>query len=83
MKLPRLHDLAAALRGGVPSLAVGGIVPEARALPLAALHAEGWPEGPALVVVPGEREAAELVAGLEILAPGLRTATAPSELSTP
>lgn len=83
MKLPELEDLAAALRGGAVSPAVGGVVPEARALPLAALLAAGWPEGPALVIVPGVREASELVAGLRLLAPGCRVAAAPAELAAP
>ncbi len=83
VKLPSFEDLAAALRGGGAALAVGGVVPEARSLPLAALLAAGWPEGPALIVVPGRREATEVVAGLGVLAPTCRVALAPSELSAP
>ncbi len=81
--LPPLDDLAAALRGGGGLYAVGGLVPEARALPLASLLAAGWPGGPALVVVPGVGEAAELAAGLDILAPGVAVAVVPAELAAP
>jgi len=83
VNLPNLEDLAAALRGGAPALAIGGVVPEARPLPLAALMAVGWPGEPALAVVPGRRDAAELAAGLAVLAPARRVAVAPSELSAP
>jgi len=83
VRLPNLEDLAAALRGGAPGLAIGGVVPEARPLPLAALMASGWPAEPALVVVSGRQEAAELVAGLAVLVPERRVAVAPSELSAP
>jgi len=83
VKLPSLDDLAAALRGGVAPVAVGGVVPEARPLPLAGLLEAGWPQGSALVVVPGGREALELAAGLGVVAPACRVAVAPSELSAP
>ncbi len=83
LPLPPLDELAAALRGGGGLRAVGGVVPEARALPLASLLAAGWPGGTALVVVPGVGEAAELAAGIELLAPGAPVAVVPSELAAP
>ena len=56
--------------------AAGGVCPGARALVLAAL-ASG--ETPTVVVVPNERDAEELVAGLELLAPGVAAAVLPAE----
>ena len=55
--LPDLSTLAAELKTGAPGLAVGGVVPGARALALAAVAAHGWPERLALVVVPHVAEA--------------------------
>jgi len=81
--LPDLATLAAALAAGEPDLAVGGVIPPARALALAALWQEGWPGGRCLVVVPHVDEAEELAAGLELLAPGLRVAVAPAEVAGP
>ena len=68
--LPDLSALAAELDAGSPGLAIGGVVPGARCLAVAALAAGGWPKGRTLVVVPHVSEAADLAAGLSILAPG-------------
>ncbi len=81
--LPDLSTLAAELEKGVPGLAVGGIVPGARALAVAAVAAHGWPEGLALVVVPHVAEVEDLAAGLRLLAPDLRVGVAPAELASP
>ncbi len=81
--LPVFPGLAAALAGGGRFLAVGGVIPAARSLVLASLANEGWPSGCALIVVPRVSDAEELAAGLELLAPGLRTAVAPAELAAP
>ena len=64
-------------------LAVGGVVPSARALALAGLAEDGWPGACTLVVVPRVAEATELVAGLELLAPDLETGLVPAELASP
>ncbi len=61
--------------GGAPH-AVGGVCPAARSLVLAALARDG---GPTVVVVPTERDADELVAGLELIAPTLAAAALPPE----
>ena len=50
--LPDLSTLAEELERGVSGLAVGGVVPGARALAVAAIAAHGWPKGRAVVVVP-------------------------------
>jgi transcription-repair coupling factor (superfamily II helicase) len=55
---------------------VGGVCPAARALALAAL-ASG--RGPTVAVVPSERDAEELIAGLELVAPELAAAALPAE----
>ncbi len=82
LPLPSLPGLTAALRGGGGPLAVGGIAPGARALVLAALAAEGWPEGCTLVVVPRIEDATGLAAGLELLAPRVGVGVAPAELAS-
>jgi transcription-repair coupling factor (superfamily II helicase) len=81
--LPDLRGLARELKDGAPGLAIGGVVPGARALPLAALAAHGWPEGLAVVAVPHLSEAWDLTAGLELLAPNLRVGVVPAELAGP
>jgi transcription-repair coupling factor (superfamily II helicase) len=81
--LPDLRTLAADLEQGAPGLAVGGVVPGARALALAAVAAHGWPKGLALVVVPHVAEAEDLAASLHLLAPDLRVGVAPAELASP
>jgi transcription-repair coupling factor (superfamily II helicase) len=80
---PDLSDLADALRRGEESLAIGGVVPGSRSLALAALARAGWPRDRCLVVVPNTAEAADLAAGLEILAPELRVGVVPAETAAP
>ncbi|HPC81753.1 MAG TPA: transcription-repair coupling factor [Thermoanaerobaculaceae bacterium] len=55
--------------------AICGVVPGARAVAVAALAGKN----PAVVVVPSPRDAEELAAGLELLAPGLAAAVLPAE----
>ncbi len=88
--LPDLSSLARELDDRAPGLAIGGVVPGARALALAALAREGWPRRPtddkakpALVVVPHLAEADDLAAGLQLLEPSLRVGVAPAELAGP
>jgi transcription-repair coupling factor (superfamily II helicase) len=81
--LPDLSTLATDLENGAPGLAVGGVVPGARSLAVAAVAAHGWPKGLALVVVPHVAEAEDLAAGLRLLAPDLRVGFAPAELASP
>jgi transcription-repair coupling factor (superfamily II helicase) len=83
LPLPDLSALARDLRAGEPGLAMGGVVPGARALVLAALADRGWPPRPTLVVVPQVAEAEDLVAGLELLAPQLRVGLAPAAIAAP
>ncbi|MCG6961786.1 MAG: transcription-repair coupling factor [Acidobacteria bacterium] len=83
LPLPDLSDLAAALRSGGRRLAVGGVVPGARPLPLAALARAGWPPACTLVVVPRAGEAAELADGLRLLAPDLEVGLVPPEAASP
>ena len=61
--------------GGEPH-AVGGVCPAARSLVVAALAAG---RGAWVVVVPSERDAEELVAGLDLLAPEAGAAALPAE----
>jgi len=56
--------------------ALGGVCPGARALAVAALAPE---RGAVLVVVPTQREAEQLLAGLDLLAPELNAAVLPVE----
>jgi len=81
--LPDLATLTRELRDGVPGLAVGGVVPGARALVMAALAEHGWPTDLTLVVVPRTRDAENLAAGLGLLAPDLRVGLAPAEFAGP
>jgi len=83
LPLPDLSDLAAVVRGGGRRLAIGGVVPGARALPLAALSREEWPTHCTLAVVPRVGEAAELVEGLRLLAPDLEVGLIPAETASP
>jgi transcription-repair coupling factor (superfamily II helicase) len=70
LPLPALDDLRAALDAAEESLALGGVVPGARGLALAAV--EGWLAGRrTAVVVPHAAEAEEVAAVLDLLAPGL------------
>ena len=61
--------------GGAPH-AVGGVCPAARGLAVAALAAG---HAATTVVVPSERDAEDLVAGLELLVPGSPSAALPAE----
>jgi transcription-repair coupling factor (superfamily II helicase) len=81
--LPDLPGLVDALARGDHDLAVGGVVPAARSLVLAAL-ADVWRQpGCTLVVVPHLAEAHDLAAGLELLASDLRVAVVPAETAAP
>jgi transcription-repair coupling factor (superfamily II helicase) len=80
---PDLSTLVEALERGDRALAVGGVVPGARALPLAALAAGGWRPTTALVVVPHVADVDDLAAGFELLAPGLRVGRVPGDLCAP
>jgi transcription-repair coupling factor (superfamily II helicase) len=81
--LPELQELADALGAGRRPLAIGGISPGARALVLAALAGHGVPFRRALVVVPHLAEAADLAAGLHLLAPRLAVGVVPAEGASP
>jgi len=86
--LPDLSTLARELEDRGTGLAVGGVVPGARPLALAALARHGWPRPssdgmrePALVVVPHLAEAEDLAVGLRLLDPSLRVGVVPAELA--
>ncbi len=81
--LPDLGELAAALGSGRRPLAIGGITPGARALVLAALARRGSVFRRSLVVVPHVAEAADLAAGLRLLAPELTVGVVPAEGASP
>jgi transcription-repair coupling factor (superfamily II helicase) len=81
--LPELEDLAEALARGERPLAVGGIVPGARSLVLAALASARRPAGRTLVVVPHLSEGEDLAAGLRLLAPQMRVGVVPAEVAAP
>jgi transcription-repair coupling factor (superfamily II helicase) len=81
--LPDLRSLAGELNRGAADLALGGVVPAARSLALAALAEAGWIPRPCLVVVPHLADSSELAAGLALLAPRLAVGAAPAELATP
>jgi transcription-repair coupling factor (superfamily II helicase) len=81
--LPDLTALAEAIARDDRHLAIGGIVPPARALVVASLLARQVDPGCVLVVVPHLADADELVAGLELLAPDLRAAAVPPEVAAP
>ena len=81
--LPDLTGLAEALERGDRDLAVGGVVPTARALVTASLAGTWAGQGCTLVVVPHLADADDLVAGLELLAPEVRVAGVPAETAAP
>lgn len=81
--VPDLSDLATALAGGETDLALGGVVPSARGLVVAALAAAGWRPGLCLLAVPNLAEVSDAVGGIELLAPGLRVAAVPAECASP
>jgi transcription-repair coupling factor (superfamily II helicase) len=81
--LPELTDLACAIRDGRQPVAIGGIVPGARALVLAGLARAKWPLGRCMVVVPHLGESSDLVAGLHLLAPSLRVGEVPAGGTAP
>ncbi len=83
LPLPALDDLAAALAAGKRPLALGGVVPEARALAVAGLAAAGWRPRPLVVVVPHLGEVHELAAALALLAPELGVGVVPAESAAP
>jgi transcription-repair coupling factor (superfamily II helicase) len=81
--VPDLSQLVLELQRGVSGLAIGGVVPGARALVLSALSADGWPPHLTTVVVPHVAEAEDLAEGLGLLAPDLRVGVAPAEIAGP
>jgi transcription-repair coupling factor (superfamily II helicase) len=81
--LPDLSALVRDLDHGVAGVAVGGVVPGARALVLAAAAVRGWPGCRTLVVVPHLADAEDLAAGLGLLAPALRVGVVPAEMAGP
>ncbi|HPA79273.1 MAG TPA: transcription-repair coupling factor [Thermoanaerobaculales bacterium] len=81
--LPELGELAGALSSGRRPLAIGGVTPGARALVLAALARRGLASRRSLVVVPHVAEAADLAAGLRLLAPELAVGVVPAEVASP
>jgi len=81
--LPDLSALVGDLEREVPGLAVGGVVPGARPLVLAAAAVYGWPARRSLVVVPHVADADNLAAGLGLLAPDLRVGVVPAEMAGP
>jgi transcription-repair coupling factor (superfamily II helicase) len=83
LPFPDLQSLVDAIGEGRGDLAIGGIVPPARALVLAAMQRHGWPGGRSLVVVANPSEARELAAGLDLLAPDLAVGVVPSEAASP
>jgi len=80
--LPDLKDLINSWTRGEPGLALGGIIPEARGLALAALDAQGFFRKKAVVVVAHESEAEEMEAVVELLRPELRVLRVPAGLSS-
>ncbi len=81
--LPDLRALVRDLDRGSPGLAIGGVVPGARALVLAAAAAHGWPDRRTLVVVPHVADADDLAAGLRLLAPEVRVGVVPADMAGP
>lgn len=80
--LPDLSELASALKGREDRLALGGVVPPARALVLAALAQHAAFDDGAVVIQAHEKEVEETAALLQILAPELRVAVAPGGLAS-
>ncbi|MCK5379284.1 MAG: hypothetical protein KAJ78_07760, partial [Acidobacteria bacterium] len=68
------------MRRGRTNLAIGGIVPGARALVAAAIGGEGSVGNRTLVIVPHGAEAEEFAAVLSLLRPDLRTGIVPEDL---
>ncbi|MCP4900650.1 MAG: hypothetical protein GY906_27115, partial [bacterium] len=81
--LPDLSRLLTQLNQGTSGLAIGGVVPEARALPVAALARSGWRSRPTLIVVPHLAESAQLAEGLRILDPSLNVGVVRGEGAGP
>ncbi|MCP4902170.1 MAG: transcription-repair coupling factor [bacterium] len=81
--LPDLSRLLTQLDQGTSGLAIGGVVPEARALPVAALARCGWRSRPTLIVVPHLAESAQLAEGLRILDPSLNVGVVRGEGAGP
>jgi transcription-repair coupling factor (superfamily II helicase) len=65
-----------ALTPGSEPRALGGVCPAARALAIAALASE---KAPTLAIVPSERDAEEMIAALELVAPEFTAAALPAE----
>ncbi len=82
LPLPDLAELSAAILRGLPNLAIGGIVPGARALVPAAIDRAVFDGGRMLIVVPHAGDAEELAAVLALLRPELRTGVVPEELAS-
>lgn len=80
--LPDLSELVVALKDGEQNLALGGVVPPARGLALAALARAGAFYSPTAVVAAHESEIEEMAAVLEVLAPELRVIAAPAGLAS-
>ena len=70
------------MRRGLPNLAIGGIVPGARALVPAAIDPAVYARGRMLVVVPHAAEAEEFAAVLALLRPDVRTGVVPEDLAS-
>ncbi|RLE23955.1 MAG: transcription-repair coupling factor [Acidobacteria bacterium] len=70
------------MRRGLSNLAIGGIVPGARALVPAAIDPAVFAGGRLLVVVPHAAEAEEFAAVLALLRPDLRTGVVPEDLAS-
>jgi len=81
--LPDLDTLVDALGRGDAPLAVGGVVPGARSLPVAAVARGGWRPDLALVVVPHVADVDDLAAGLELLSPELGVGRVQGDLFAP
>ena len=82
LPLPDLADLGEALAAGRQNLAIGGIVPGARSLVVAAIGEALRAVGRCVVVVPHAADAEELVAGLGLLAPDTRAGVVPDDLTS-
>ncbi|RLE24580.1 MAG: transcription-repair coupling factor [Acidobacteria bacterium] len=82
LPLPDLQDLSEAMCRGLPDLAIGGIVPGARALVPAAIDRAFFAGGRTLIIVPHAAEAEEFAAVLALLRPDLRTGVVPEDLAS-
>jgi transcription-repair coupling factor (superfamily II helicase) len=83
LPLPDLSTLVEAVARGDRPLAMGGIVPGARSLVVAAMADGGWRPTLGAVVVPNEADAVDLAAGLELLAPELGAGCVPADVCAP